>query len=58
MSRILTADLMVANRGADSTDAPTGSLAIRYTERTAPTGVWPIGVSTLTAVTITVGVEA
>ena len=57
MSRILTADLMVANRGADSTDAPTGSLAIRYMERTAPTGVWPIGVSILTAVTMTVGVE-
>ena len=57
MSRALIADLLVANGGADSADAPTSSLAIRYMERTAPTGVWPIGVSILTAVTITVGVE-
>ena len=38
MLRARIADLMVANGGADFTDAPTACLAIRYTERTALMG--------------------
>ena len=44
---------MAANGGADITDAPTACIAIRYTERTAPMGGYPIGACTRTAMTIT-----
>ena len=57
MLRARIADPVVVNGGADLTDAPTACLAIRYTERTALMVGWPIGVSTLTAITIMAGVK-
>jgi hypothetical protein len=53
MSPVRIADHMVANGDADITDAPTAYIAIRYTERTAPMGGYPIGACTPTAMIIT-----
>ena len=57
MFRAPIADPVVVNGGVEFTAAPTACLAIRYTERTALMVGSPIGVSTLTAITIMAGVK-